>query len=58
MLLMASTEIENVIEADRLMYFESKMLVQELLDKFGKEYYKDKQYVLYMKESNKYRNIL
>lgn len=53
MLLIASSETENLIETDRILYFESKLLVEELVNKFGKEYYNDKDYILYMKNSNK-----
>lgn len=53
MLLMASAEIENLIEADRAMYFECRTLVEEIVKTFGAEYYKDKEYVMFMKNYNK-----
>lgn len=44
-LLMCTGDITNVLEADRLLYFQCKTLVKELVGIFGKEYYLDKQYI-------------
>lgn len=57
MLLMGPGEIENFVEADSSLVFECRMLVQDIVDKFGKEYYNDKQYVMYMKDYNKQKRI-
>lgn len=53
MLLMASGEIENLLEADRILYFECRSLVENIVNLFGKEYYKDKDYIMYIKEHMK-----
>lgn len=58
MLLIANGEIESLVPADANLYFECKMLVKELVDTFGKQYYEDKNYVMFMKKFNKTNKLL
>lgn len=49
LLLMVAGDIENLIPADNQLYFECKSLLVRIVEMFGKEYYKDVNYLKYMK---------
>lgn len=57
MLLMYAGETDYLLPADNSLVFECRNLVLDIIDKFGKDYYKDKTYVKFLKEYNKEQRI-
>lgn len=53
MLLMATADFDNLVLADKELYCECKKIVTDIVDVFGKEYYKNNDYKKMMKNSNK-----